>query len=127
MAAGWRVLVIVGPADEAAAAALLAALPPDRAQQAGGLTLPQLVALLPRVSLYVGNDSGVSHLSSSLDVPTLALFGPTDPAIWGPRGPRVQVVWAGAATSVGVMLSPMTALPVDAVFNAAQGVVRSGS
>jgi heptosyltransferase-3 len=131
MAAGWRALVIEGPADEPAAAALLAALPAERAERVAGLTLPQLAALLARASgdgrkaLYVGNDSGVSHLSALLGVPTLALFGPTDPAIWAPRGPRARVVWAGAAAPDGLTLPPMIALSVDGVYDAALAVLRS--
>ncbi|HEY7348048.1 MAG TPA: glycosyltransferase family 9 protein [Ktedonobacterales bacterium] len=125
IAAGWRALVIEGPADAAPASAALAALPAGRAQRVGGLALPQLAALLARAALYVGNDSGVSHLSALLGAPTLALFGPTDPAIWSPRGPRARVVWAGAAASAGVTLPPMSALTVDRVYDAAQTLLRS--
>ncbi len=125
--AGWQVLVVEGPADDTAAAALLAALPAERAQHVAGLALSQLAALLAHAALYIGNDSGVSHLSARVGVPTLALFGPTDPAIWAPRGPRVRVVWAGAVTPAGLRLPPMTALSVDAVYDAALDVLRSGS
>ena len=41
----------------------------------------------------VGNDSGISHLAAALGVPVVALFGPTDPAIWGPRGETVRIIW----------------------------------
>jgi ADP-heptose:LPS heptosyltransferase len=41
---------------------------------------------------YVGNDSGVSHLAAALGVPTIAVFGPTDPTVWAPLGPKVAVV-----------------------------------
>jgi heptosyltransferase-3 len=126
LALGWRVLVIAGPADVAAAAGVLAALPVDRAQVVSDLSLPHLVALLARASLYVGNDSGVSHLSARVGIPTLALFGPTDPAIWAPRGPRAQAVWAGSVTAAGVMLPSMTALTGDVVFDAAQDVLHAG-
>jgi heptosyltransferase III len=45
--------------------------------------------------LYVGNDSGITHLAAAAGAPVLALFGPTDPAIWAPRGPNVRVArWA---------------------------------
>jgi heptosyltransferase III len=42
--------------------------------------------------LYVGNDSGITHLAAALGVPTLALFGPTDPQVWSPRGKQVAVL-----------------------------------
>ena len=41
---------------------------------------------------YVGNDSGVTHLAAWLGLPTVAIFGPTDPARWKPAGRRVRVV-----------------------------------
>lgn len=46
---------------------------------------------------FVGNDSGPSHLAAMLAVPTVALFGPSDPRVFAPQGPRVQVLEAGGA------------------------------
>jgi len=45
-----------------------------------------------RAALYVGNDSGITHLAAAVGVPVVALFGPTDPARWAPRGGRVEVL-----------------------------------
>ncbi len=42
--------------------------------------------------LYIGNDSGVTHMAAALNIPTLAIFGPTDPVLWSPRGKSVVVV-----------------------------------
>ncbi len=39
---------------------------------------------------YIGNDSGITHLAAAVGTPTLALFGPTDPRLWGPRGEHVR-------------------------------------
>jgi ADP-heptose:LPS heptosyltransferase len=48
--------------------------------------------------LYVGNDSGITHLAAAVGTPVLALFGPTDPKIWGPRGAHVRIAcWKTAA------------------------------
>ncbi len=63
----------------------------DRLHQ---LPLTELAGQLAGASAFVGNDAGISHLSAALGVPTLALFGPTDPALWAPRGPRVEIVKA---------------------------------
>jgi ADP-heptose:LPS heptosyltransferase len=41
---------------------------------------------------YIGNDSGVSHLAAYLGLPTVAVFGPSDPEMWRPIGPLVQIV-----------------------------------
>jgi heptosyltransferase III len=42
--------------------------------------------------LYIGNDSGITHLAAAVGVPVLALFCKTDPAIWSPRGQNVHVL-----------------------------------
>lgn len=91
LAAGRKILVVEGPADEAAVAPLRER---PGAVIARGLPLRTLGALLARASLYVGNDSGVSHLAAAWGAPTMALFGPTDPAVWAPLGPRVRVLEA---------------------------------
>ena len=41
---------------------------------------------------FVGNDSGPAHLAGVLGVPTVAVFGPTDPARWHPLGPAVRAI-----------------------------------
>ncbi len=51
--------------------------------------LGDLADWLAGARLFVGNDSGITHLAAAVGTPTLALFGPTDPAIWAPRGARV--------------------------------------
>jgi ADP-heptose:LPS heptosyltransferase len=53
-----------------------------------------LARRLLAANLYVGNDSGVTHLAGLLGVPTVALFGPTHPLTWSPLGPRVRVIRA---------------------------------
>jgi ADP-heptose:LPS heptosyltransferase len=57
------------------------------------LPLIHLAAVLKMSSAYLGNDSGVTHLAASLGLPTVAIFGPSDPAIWGPRGPGVRIIY----------------------------------
>lgn len=52
----------------------------------------ELMAELLPARAFVGNDSGPGHLAGVLGVPTLSLFGPTDPARWKPLGPRVQAL-----------------------------------
>jgi ADP-heptose:LPS heptosyltransferase len=58
----------------------------------GALGLRALTALLIRADLFVGIDSGVMHLASSSNVPTVGLFGPTDPFYVGPQNTRSIVV-----------------------------------
>ena len=86
-------LIISGPAEQAPNAHLAHAahLPPwPRVQN---LPLPYLAALLARCQVVVGHDSGITHLAAAVGTTTLALFGPTDPLVWGPRSRRACVLW----------------------------------
>ncbi|MGO9229549.1 MAG: glycosyltransferase family 9 protein [Bryobacteraceae bacterium] len=61
--------------------------------------LYELACWLAQASLYVGNDSGITHLAAAVGTPVLAIFGPTDPAVWAPRGTHVRVAtWRNGAT-----------------------------
>jgi lipopolysaccharide heptosyltransferase III len=53
--------------------------------------LYELGAWLASAAVYIGNDSGISHLAAAVGTPVLAFFGPTDPLIWSPRGERVTL------------------------------------
>jgi ADP-heptose:LPS heptosyltransferase len=53
--------------------------------------LYELARWLASARLYIGNDSGITHLAAAVGTPVLALFGPTDPRVWAPRGPNVRV------------------------------------
>jgi hypothetical protein len=53
--------------------------------------LYDLACWLASAQLYVGNDSGITHLAAAVGTPVVAFFGPTDPGIWGPRGPLVRI------------------------------------
>ncbi len=54
--------------------------------------LYDLARWLAGARLYIGNDSGITHLAAAVGTPVVALFGPTDPAVWAPRGEHVRVV-----------------------------------
>lgn len=59
---------------------------------AGQLSLPELAALLSRLDLLVTGDTGPMHLASAVDTPLVALFGPSDPARYGPSSSRQKVL-----------------------------------
>lgn len=82
------VLLVLGEADDVARRAL----GPLKLPVAENLPLPQLAAALERCACFAGHDSGITHLAAAVGVPVLALFGPTAPAIWAPRGPRVRLL-----------------------------------
>ena len=97
--AGDIPLLIEGPADADVVAEVIAAWRRDEGNAAAlpvarGLSVGALAALLLRCAAYVGNDSGVAHLAGLLGLPTVALFGPTDPAIWAPLGRAVWTIRA---------------------------------
>ena len=50
----------------------------------GQLAWPQLAGLLSQARVYVGPDTSVTHLAAAAGCPTVALYGPTDPRLWGP-------------------------------------------
>jgi hypothetical protein len=64
--------------------------------------LSALAALLTTADLYLGNDSGVSHLAASVGCRTIVLYGPTDPARWRPVGAQVEVVQAAELAAIPV-------------------------
>jgi ADP-heptose:LPS heptosyltransferase len=86
-----KILLILGPAEEGAqdVKRLMARAKPSVADR---LPLVQLAGVLKTCSAYLGNDSGITHLAAALGVPTVAIFGPTDPAVWGPWAPGAKII-----------------------------------
>jgi heptosyltransferase-1 len=123
---GYDVAVNAPRADDAIANAVVEAS--AHAARAVVCDVAGLIALLRRTDLFIGGDSGPTHLAAALAVPTVALFGPTDPARNGP--------WPAskyAASQVRVLRDPASAtsykhtdapdahlsrLPVEAVLDA---------
>jgi len=59
------------------------------------LSLPDLAGILTAAALYVGCDSGVTHLANACGTPVFALFGPTDAQVWAPPGAQVYCADSG--------------------------------
>jgi ADP-heptose:LPS heptosyltransferase len=70
--------------------------------------LDKLARWLAGARVFVGNDSGITHLAAAVGTPVVALFGPTDPATWAPRGQRIRVL----------RKQPMEEITVDEVVHA---------
>lgn len=62
---------------------------------AGRTPLLTYATVLKRCRLFVGNDNGPMHMAAALGIPVVALFGPSNPDEWGPRGPEVRVLYKG--------------------------------
>ncbi len=105
-------LIIEGEADGEQAQVLIEAWKDLPHLRARWLPLPILAALLREATLFLGHDSGITHLAaaSRRDLPVIALFGPTDPLVWAPPRKGVRVLKGNPA---------LKDLSVDEVFQAA--------
>ncbi len=88
-----QILLVGGEADEAALRDFSSEIR-GKFMLARDLPLPHLAAVFERVELFLGHDSGISHLAAAVGAPCLLLFGATDPAVWAPANPLVKVVEA---------------------------------
>jgi ADP-heptose:LPS heptosyltransferase len=89
----FSLVVISGEADRTEAEALERQWKNREVRFAKNLPLPHLAAVLER-SIFIGHDSGISHLAAAAGANCVLLFGPTDPDIWAPRNKNVQVIRA---------------------------------
>jgi ADP-heptose:LPS heptosyltransferase len=98
------IVLLGGPGDRGACAELAAASALPVLDLAGKTSLLQAAAVIERVSLFVGNDSGLGHIAAAVGTATLTLFGPGDPARYRPWGPRAE--WLAAEDGEIATLSP---------------------
>jgi len=90
-------LLVCGPQEEELEQALRRELP--AAWFAPPTDLLELADLLGRLDLFVGTDCGPRHLAACVGLPTVTLFGPTDPRGWNPEQPRHVALTSGVACS----------------------------
>jgi ADP-heptose:LPS heptosyltransferase len=96
---GSKMLVVLGPAEGTEVRKAFEAENSPALFLAKGLSLIRLASVMEGCRCFIGNDSGISHLSAALGVPTIAIFGPTDPMVWAPRGKKAVVVRRGIPCS----------------------------
>lgn len=89
---GLRVVLIGSVSEIPLAMDVSGAMSTSPINLAGKTSVAELVALISRCSLFLGGDSGPLHVASALDVPSVSVYGPTDPAITGPLGARSRVL-----------------------------------
>lgn len=112
---GWRFMAIGGPGDQAAAAPALAAAGPRGINFVGQGDILSAAAALDRAQLFVGNDSGLMHVSAAMGTPTLGLFGPSE---WWHKAPYGDCGRVLAAAPVRGHFASIEVLDVDRVFSA---------
>jgi heptosyltransferase-3 len=116
-ARGLRVVATGGPAeaerrylDEVWDGALVT-------RRDGQLAWPQLAGLLAQARVYVGPDTSVTHLAAAAGCPTVAIYGPTDPRLWGPWPVGgMEQIWAASGTiqrrgNVWLVQNPLPCMP----------------
>jgi ADP-heptose:LPS heptosyltransferase len=82
---GFKTVWIIGPAEEPLIVNHSDVMLND-------CSLEEIAPVLAGASLYIGNDSGISHLAAACGCPCVVLFGPSDPAVWAPRGKTVSII-----------------------------------
>ena len=90
---------LIGPAEEERG---IGDLIPGRWETLRGLTIEGTARALVSSKLFLGCDSGVSHLAGLCRTPSVVLFGPTDPAVWRPLGERTTVIASPDSTMEGI-------------------------
>ena len=107
-------LIVTGEAEMETAAEFLSLLEAEKIPFTHCVCqpLPELATELSKCAVFLGHDSGISHLAGAVGIPSALVFGPTDPAIWAPQNPQVQTLRAETFS-----LSAVTPTQVVAVAN----------
>ena len=107
-------IVISGEADTAQTEPLEYALKNRDVRFAKNLPLPHLAAVLER-SIFIGHDSGISHIAAAAGANCILLFGPTDPNVWAPLNNNVQVLRAKSGNLSNLEIADVEAAVAGAV------------
>ena len=110
---GAPVVVIGGPQDAAVAGEVLRRMTLPAVSAAGALSWGATGALLRGCRVFITNDSGPLHLAAAVGAPTVAVFGPTDPAVFGPRNTRHTIVRAALPCSPCIRIGDFPACPIQ--------------
>lgn len=135
-----KLLIIYGPAEEETGVeamfnhALLSIQKIfwDRINFVRNIPLPRLAAILNRVDCFLGNDSGITHIAAAVGIPTAAIFGPTDPDVWAPRGENIRIIRNESPCSpCGIKMKDCNAqhclerIGINEVINAIKGFITN--
>ncbi len=108
-----RLALIGGPDEKDATEEMLSFCGPEAKARAisfaGGCDLRESLALVSQLGLFLGNDTAIMHSAVALGVPTVALFGPTNPRKWGNYGPCHRVLESPDGTMASIAASDVLA------------------
>ena len=124
-----KVIIAAGPGEESQIEALLNVVPENKLVRQIGGDLLDAYALFECADLYIGNDSGLTHLAAAASTPTIGLFGPTPDDLYSPWGVKASSL-RGPRSCAEILADPefdhhdgrsaMYDLTVEAVLNAAR-------
>ncbi len=92
---GIRPLMVLGPADLEPQREFFRHIQESDVVCLENEPLPVLAGVMDQGTVFLGHDSGVSHLAAAVGVPSVVLFGPTDPLLWAPKGRDVVLIRKG--------------------------------
>ncbi len=130
--AGGRLMLLGGPDDVRSLEDLGRLVPKERLiDLVGQVDLLTAYACLAHARLFIGNDSGLMHLSAAAGAPTLGLFGPSDDRLYAPWGPRARALRGSRSFEQFKAVDPnlnqtirhMSDLPVSKVIKAAAALL----
>lgn len=93
------VILLGGPKEAADLAVIRAAMRTPCRTTEGRLPIRLVAAIMRRATLFVGNDNGPMHIAAAVGTPVVALFGSSDPRVWGPWGPQHRVLYKAVPCS----------------------------
>jgi heptosyltransferase-2 len=88
----WRLLLVGGEAEGDRLDRLGTGLPPERVRVARSLPLAELARQMTACRAFLGHDSGISHLAAAISLPSIALWGTTQEAVWRPPSPTFRIL-----------------------------------
>ena len=123
-----RIALIGGPDERDAAAEVLSCCAPETRARivsfAGAFDLRGSLALVSQLGLFIGNDTAVMHSAVALGVPTVSLFGPTNPRKWGNYGPCHRVLESPDGTMASLNVEDVQAAALSLLE---QSLLATGS
>lgn len=118
-----RIILVGSAADRETARSIAGMMSAETVNLAGNINLGQLGALSEMADLYVGNDTGPTHVAAAVGCPTLAIFGPTDPLRSAPYATKGPVIALGPQDASEPFSWETNVLP-DEAFVAAETLLQ---